>query len=298
MRLAFFFLVCMAVSISVKSFAGTKDQVLSLEQLKSRFEVKGEIFYFDSDGKKLLSEGSEWRSWKPRIINEQSQIESQWSSKSLQNGDFAIHHSWTIQDDGSIKVLIEEFSKEEEGKKADGERDTKFTDLLKKEEKILTDFSSISWVSIRPNQKRRVVVRFTPYLSKGKELKKMTELPISGSEILITDNQGNLWTEHNTLSGKYVGFTTRKGSIFMSYYPFKGATEIGFAFGNRIELHLEGKKVATLTSQTAFLPDEVRAIVYGIYRPDQKTGRLSSTHTRTSNEEDGFLSSINQAEAQ
>lgn len=270
----------------------------SLQKLKSRFEVIGEIFYFDSSGKHLLAEGAEWRSWKPRAITGNLQIESQWSSDSKQGESFAVHHSWTIENDGSIKVLIEEYGKTEEIKTADGQNSVNFTNLLKKEETILKDFAPVTWISVKPGQARRVVIRFTPRLSKDKEIKQLTELPISGTSVLITDNEGNLWTENNDMSGKYVGFTTHNGSIFISYYPFQGASEMGFASGHKIELRLAGKKTATLTSQTAFLPEDVRATVYGIYRPLQRTGRTGSTHTRTSSKEEPFLKAIQEQEKQ
>ncbi len=296
MKLSILVFSSLVTFLSVFAHAESKDNPLSLEQLKSRLEVRGEIFYFDSEGKRLLEKSSQWRLWRLRMTSGKAEIESRWSSGSVQGNEFAIHHVWTVQEDGSVKVLIEEYARVEEGKGSDGKSDVKFVDLIKKDERVLSDFSPISWVSVRPDHKRRVVIRFTPNLSDEPEPRRLVDLPISGSEIMITDNVGNLWTEHNTLSGKFVGFTTHKGSVFISYSPFKGASEIGFASGKRIELRLDGTKVATLTSQTDFVPVNVRALVYGIYRPSQRTTRLTSTHTRSSSEESKFLKSMNSAE--
>lgn len=281
----------------LNGMAAPESNVLAPDQLRSRLEIRGEIFYFDSDGKRLLEKGHQWRVWNLRATKGKSEIESRWSSGDVQLGEFAIHHIWNLQSDGTLSVRIEEYAKVEDVKKPNGESEVKFVDLLKKDERILTDFSPISWVSVRPGQKRRVVVRFTPNLTDAPEPEKLTELPISGTAIMVTDNEGNLWTENTTLSGKYIGFTTHKGSLFLSYYPFKGASEIGLAKGNQIEVRLGGSKTATVTSRTAFLPEDVHAIVYGIYRPEQKTARLKSTHTRSSNQEGRFLESINQPES-
>lgn len=290
-----FLLPVLAVSFC-SNIVVAKEDALTVTEIKSRFEVRGEVYFLDSDGKKVLEKGSQSRIWKPRVFDGKAEIDHQWSSGSIQNGEFALHHIWTVQDDGTIRVKVEEYGKVEDKKKSNGEHDVQFSELLKKDERVLENFSPISWVSARPNAKHRVLIRFIPQISDEDQPKKITELPISGTDIMITDNEGSVWTEHNNVSGKYVGFTTHRGSLFLSFYPFRGASEMGYASGNKIELQLGGKRVATLTSQSPFLPNDVRGIVYGYYRADQKTHRLSSTHTRTSNQENRFLDSIRKGE--
>lgn len=288
-------ILCCSLFLSLGALA--KEDKFNLGKMKARFEVKGEVYYMNAKTGGEVEKNHQSRLWKTRGDGGKSEIDHQWSAGSEQMGDFAIKHVWTVQDDGSVKVKIEEYAQVVDGKNDKGERETQFKELLKSEERVLENFEPLSWVSVRPNKLgKKIVVRFTPQLGDEEPIQKLGELPISGVDLVLTDNEGRMWMNNNTLSGKYVGLTTYYGSLFLSFYPFKGAKELGFAEGNKIELNLGEKKVATLLSQTAFLPQDVRAIVYGIHRPLQKTARLSSIHSRSSNKEDRFLKSIDEKE--
>src|SRR3990167_6523355 len=77
-----------------------------VDELKRRFEVRGEFFMVDPTGKIVLHKGGNWNIWKTR--DNTGKIESQWSSRT-NNFTIAYRHIWQVQDDGSVKVNIEQF---------------------------------------------------------------------------------------------------------------------------------------------------------------------------------------------
>ncbi len=268
--------------------------LMSVKLIKDRFEVHGDIYYFDRESGKLVDKGSQTRLWKSvdGSKDKLTRVESFWGTGSAQHGEIALHHLWTIREDGTIHVLIEEYGDTIEVKGSDGERDYKMVNLLRKDEFDLKDFAPVHWISVRPGTKSKVVIRLTPDLSNFEEPKPLEAMPIAATDLLITDNEGSLWADHLNIDGKYVGFITHRGAIYLSLYPFKGAQVIGFAAGSKIELGLGNKRIVTLTSSTPFMPETVRATVYGIHRPNQKTARFQSVRSKSSSTEERFLESI------
>lgn len=90
------------------------------------------------------------------------------------------------------------------------------------------------------------------------------------------------------MNGKYVGVITHKGALFLSYSKFEGAQELGVAKNNEIELDLPDGSEIYLQSQTALLPKPLRAKVFGVFKKDLKSERLTSVHMIDSNKEDQF----------
>lgn len=266
------------------SVAHAKETQLSLDEIKARFEVKVELYVFDGSGKKIIHKYNEALLLRPRVVNGKAQIEHYWGGVNPEKINLKFKQIWTVQDDGTIAVTLEEFSKEVDFTNKKGEADTRMVGSIKKENHILENMGQINFVSAKSTKNERVVVRLTPNLNDEWLPKKLTELPVSGADMHITDNEGNLWLEHSHLRGKFVGWTSRKGSIYLSFYPFKGATEIGVAAGNKIEVKLGGKRVATITSKSDFVPNDVRTIVYGIYRADKKVGAEGYASGAWSNE--------------
>src|SRR6185437_14293131 len=84
-----------------------------------------------------------------------------------------------------------------------------YKDLVKKKEIEVSDFAPIIWVS-ETHKKTRVIMRFIPSLRDDERPKALTDLPMSGNETLITDNEGTLWVQHFTFEGKYVGLVASK----------------------------------------------------------------------------------------
>jgi hypothetical protein len=94
------------------------------------------------------------------------------------------------------------------------------------------------------------------------------------------------------MQGEYVGVVTHKGALFLSFQPFAGAKELGFAKGKKIELNLGDKKIVTLTSLEPLLPQEMTAKVFGQYLPQRKTDKFGRVQSFASNKEDRILARI------
>lgn len=249
-----------------------KEDRLTVNEIKARFEVKAEIYVFDGSGKKVLYKYGQTLLLRPRVVSGKAQIEHYWGGGFVNAAHLQFKQVWTIQDDGTIVADLEEFSKEEEFVNKEGKKDSRMAGSLKKESHVLENLEQINFISAKSTADERIVLRLTPNLNDEWLPKKLMEFPVSGIDMQITDNEGNLWLEHSGLNGKFVGWTSRKGSIYLSFYPFKGAQEIGVAAGNKIEVKLGGKKVATITSKTDFVPNDLRTTVYGIYKADKKVG--------------------------
>ena len=252
-----------------------------LPEIRARFRVTGEIFVLDPSGSRLLFKGADWRSWESRAPGEK--IRNDWSSSASDYGPIAFHHEWEIRDDGAIHAVIQQFGKIID--KPDG--GPVLAEPMQKKDLILHDMESVVWVAIqRPD--RRVVVRFTPSFSDEAPAKPIGATPIGGTNMLFRDSDGQVWTEHVTSSGKYSGFVTRFGAVFVSYYPFAGARELGYAAGKSMRLALGGKKVLTIGSETDFLPEGIRAVVYGIFLPLHRRTESIINH----DDEKSFLARI------
>lgn len=90
---------------------------------------------------------------------------------------------------------------------------------------------------------------------------------------------------YSDFNGKYVGLSSHRGTIAISYVPFKGAKEMGSVDGNLMELKVDKKFKIRLKSETDFLPAGVTAKVYAIYKPEKKSRGVGSLHSwDTSNE--------------
>lgn len=263
-------------------FSFAKENAWSVEELRRRFEVRGEMYELDVAGKVVQRKGHTWNIWKP--IDKAGKIQSQWSA-ATDNYTIAIRHTWEVQDNGSIKVLIEQY------KTIKRKNDPIFEDLIKKEEKVIENLEPITLVVYTDNEKR-VVARFTPDFAPGETAKNVNEIPLAGSDVMITDNEGYVWAMHATHGGKYSGFSTYKGTIFLSYYPFLGSKEMGVASGNEIEIHLTDKKTVTFTSKTAYLPEGMQAKIYGLYYPDRKSGKFPSASLMDRGDEKEYVERI------
>lgn len=298
-RSAFALILIAAPALASKDTSKVDEvEPVTAAELATKFEIQGDIFYLTPDGKRLIDHGPQRKIWRPRAAllagkpAADATVQSQWSSGNARFGEFALKHAWKVLPDGGVQVDIEEFATVVDKKGYD----TEFRDSLGKESYRLENFAPVSWVSRRPGAKVRIVARLTPVIRDQSPIQKLAELPIAGEDLVVTDNEGHLWLEKGSISGQYVGFTTHRGSLFLSFAPFAGAHEIGLAEGNRIEVSIGGTRVASVLSRTPFLPADLRAKVYGFYKPGQKTERLSSVHYRSSSQESGFLESIARGE--
>jgi hypothetical protein len=81
------------------------------------------------------------------------------------------------------------------------------------------------------------------------------------------------------------------GSFYISYLPFKGAKEIGYAEKGRIRLESNNTKL-TIESNEPFLPRGTAAKVYGVLDLNKKSEKVSSVRSYGSDTEEGFLRHI------
>jgi hypothetical protein len=263
---------------------------LSVDEIRGRLEVKGEIYILDPDGRRLDHMGSSVSTWRGAG---RSPLESNWSATSGDFSDVFLHHAWTVLPDGSISVVIEEYAKKEDDPKTG--KFQKFANLIKKSEFVLENFAPVTW-KVLNNDKQYVVVRLTPTLRDTGGSKIVADLPVAGRNVFVMDNRGYLWNDGDgsSFDGNFVGLMTHRGTIIISYKPFKGAKVVGEAWGKEIVLKFTDDLKVKLRSDTAFLPDRVGSDVYGLYLPDQKTDHPHSTHISTSSNEDSILKMIRQ----
>lgn len=265
------------------SIAKAADSPLTAKEIRSRLEIKGDVFIVDNSGKRLEfapSHGSIWTSNSGKGV-----IESNWGS-TWKFGHVYLHHVWTVNPDATISVVIEEYGREDEN--------GIFSDLLKKSELTVENFAPITWKVLNGSHKG-LIVRLTPDLKEVVAPKVVADLPVAARKITISDNRGYLWTEGGDFNDPYVGITTHRGTLALSYKPFKGAQEIGQALDNEIRLDLPDGLKVKIRSDSAFVPPTVAAKVYGIFLPDVQASGPRSTHTFTSSTEDSFLKHLERA---
>jgi hypothetical protein len=271
--------------VTREAIAREAEKPLTAEEIRERLEVRGEIFVMDKSGKVLVNAPAAYSNWR---ANGNAPLESNWGS----GGNFGrihIHHLWKVNDDGSISVLIEEFAREVSEPKSG--KFEKFADLLKKSEFTLEDFTPVTWKVLNIKDKN-VVVRLTPNLRERLIPADISDLPLAGRDVMVSDNKGFLWNQKSTFNGNYVAFKTHRGTLAVSYRPFKGASQVGEARDNEITVRLPDSLVLTLNSESSFLPAGIGGKVYGIYIPEMKSDNPRSTHIFSSSTEEVILQKL------
>lgn len=274
--------VLFILAIAATSLASA--QQLSAKDIRDRLQLNADIYLMDESGKKILSGPRNTNYWRPNV--EKGNIESDWSTGN-ESGMIAIRHHWSVEADGTIKVSLEEYANMSEGK--DG---PEFKNSLEKKEFIVENFAPIVW-KVKSIKNKNYMIRFIPSLREIFHPISVDNLPIAATGVSVSDNQGYLWVEDLEFNGKYTGVRTHRGTLGISYVPFKGAKEMGFAEGNKIVLNTDKKFQITLKAATSFLPAGVTAKVYALYIPEKKNKSFNSVHSFDSNKEDRFLTSIN-----
>jgi hypothetical protein len=271
-------LTMVLASISVASA-----KQLSAQDIKERLQLNADIYMVDASGKKVLSGPSSVNYW--RANAEKGAVSGDWSTQN-EDGLIAFRYHWHVEDDSSIKVLLEEYAITSEHRE-----NPEYKNLLEKKEFILENFEPVVW-KVKNIKDKNYIVRFIPSLREVSTPISVESLPIAATGVSISDNQGYLWAEDLEFSGKYTGVKSHRGTLGMSYVPFEGAKEMGFAEGNKIILNVDKKFQVTLKAATSFLPAGVTAKVYAIYLPEKKSKGFNSLHSFDSNKEDRFLTSL------
>lgn len=206
-------------------------------------------------------------------------IKSDWSS-GFSGGYVGMRHHWKILDDGTLKATIEEYAGDPQNK-----TERKYHRLLDRKEIIVQDFAPVVW-QVKNIKDQRFIVRFVPSLREVSAPLAVDSLPVAGRGIMISDSEGYLWAQDVKFNGKYSGVTSHRGTLVISYVPFKGATDAGIAEGDLITLTFSKNFVIKLKATTSFLPAGVTAKVYAAYKPGKKSGSFHSLHTFDTKQEE------------
>lgn len=285
-----------AVTCSIYGYAAATDNSqtandqpgkpnLTADEILNRLEVKGEVYILDASGKRLLGAPARTNFW--RLIGKNPRTMNWGSSDNF--GHLFLHQSWDIRPDGSIHVILEEYDRQEDDPKSGSFK--QFRGLLKKEELTIENFAPIIW-KVQSSKDTNMVLRLTPSLREEANTRDLTQFPVSGKNVVVTDSLGYSWADETSFSGVFVGMKTHRGLIAFSFQPFKGAKEVGLAKDHEIELKLAPNLTVKMRSETGFLPPEVSSKVYGIYLPEKKSSSPSSVSTFDTGKEERFLKNI------
>ncbi len=252
------------------------------KELRERFGVSGFVYVLTPDGKKLLSQGHEIREWS---FGSKGDLVSNWSFSSDTIEKFALKHHWKIEANGEISVHIQQY---DEIIPVKGEKEPKYGKLIREEKLVVQNFSSIVW-EVSMNNKQKVVIKLDPHIKENESLTQIGKLPIAGKDIVAIDNKNQVWLQSATFSAEYVAITTAKGTMYLSYLPFKGSSEIGSAKGNRLQIKVSDAHTLSLVNTTTFLPEGLKAKVYGKIDLNKKSSSPNSVHISASDQEKEFL---------
>jgi hypothetical protein len=257
---------------------------LSATDISYRFYLKGEMFIVSADGEQLITVSDETREWefngqvdKPLISN--------WRVTHEGLPTVALHHEWTLQKDGKIAVVLQQYEDIERNG-----RDVKMGKLLKEEKFILKDFAPVNYTVAAGNKK--IVIRLSPGVWPDLEVVDVPHLPVSLKNAVMYDRGGRVYADDLNVSGAFMGIVTHQGALYLSFTPFPGAKVIGTAKGPRIKVKAE--RTIIIQSERDIVPNTSKVNVYGFFRPGTRTERLQSVRTMTGNQQNEFVSRINE----
>lgn len=283
------FALCVLLSVSVSALAN--NEILAPKEICSRLEVVSEVFVYDSKGEGLIDVVSKrkLKVGERQSISADKQVvcrvgHGSGIGSSLFPERLNIHANIMVMSNGELKVKFTEYSEDvsrQEYENIDKDK------ILFEREVGAKFFESFAFTSVGVKSKK-VVVRYIPKLSNPTDKRSLAEFPIVGRDVQITDDLGNLWVDHFNVSNNFVGISTHKGTLAISFTKFKGAKEIGKAEGKRMKLNL-GDRVVSLRSDDSFLPGDMVAKVYGQFDLSKKTSGLRDVHASSSSSEEGFL---------
>lgn len=268
-------LFCPRQSLADSEFAGGFSPINN-ESFRARFFLKGELFVVDGSGKKLLAPTTDLREWRAGMKS--NKIDAFWKTKAKGIRDIALHFVCEIHDDNSLTLTLKQYDSIENSHS--NSKKANFGKLLREQTVELENFEPVSWVA-ESNESQRVILRFTPSLESVRENMTLDKLTIGGDRgsFLVTDNQGYLWGENVRFGGVLSGMRSHRGAFVISYYPFKGAKELGFATGKMIELNLTDSLKVKIRNDSDLIPGEMRAKVYGKYIPSIKSESVNSVYS-------------------
>jgi hypothetical protein len=264
-------LISMVLLTTTTTFA----KELSVQDIRDRYQLNADVYTVH--GKRIISGPEVTNYWQPD--RETGIIKGDWSSDSNER-KFALRYHFQVTNERSIQAVIKEYSSQTST--PDG---PEFKNLLEKKEYTLTNLEPIVW-KIKNDKGQNLIVRFFVSMRDVTQPISVDSLPVAGNGISVSDNAGFLWAEGVEFNGKYVGLTSHRGTLVLSYVPFADAKELGVAEGNKISIKIDKKFHVSLNGATSFLPAGVTAKVYAAYLPEKKSKSFNSLRTFTSSKED------------
>lgn len=265
---------------AISSNASAKE--LTSQDIKDRLQLNADIYVVDATGKQIIAGPVKTNYWRP--IPETGIISGDWGANERGSwtgkevgGQIALRYKFEVLEDRSIKATIEEYAKDDDP--------GVFSGLLSHKEYAVKNLEPIIW-NVQNVKSVNFVVRFVLSLREISKPISVESLPLAGAGISISDNSGYLWADDVQFNGKYSGITSHRGTLVMSYVPFGGAKEMGFAQGNQITINVDKKYQINLKGSTSFLPSGVTAKVYAIYEPDKKSKGFNKLHTFDTSKEE------------
>lgn len=263
--------------------AGASAADLSREDLVKRLRLRADVLVLGEDGKHLAAVGDETRVLSG--FSADGKFKRDWSSNSTNYGSFKLRHEWTIDPTGVIHVKFSEFS-EEDLDKTGVPKD--FKNPIGGAEHDVVDFGAILY-PVKAIKGKRVVVRFIPELSADDRVETIGKFKLMGRGVSVYDAEGALWASDLELGAEYSAITTHRGTLLLSYSPFKGSEPAGVASGKRITLMMKDYPRVTLQSESDFVPEGMNARVYVKYMKDRRTTALNSVKLHESSNEKRIL---------
>ncbi|MCB9229855.1 MAG: hypothetical protein H6618_09605 [Deltaproteobacteria bacterium] len=268
--------------------ANAENNQVSFEEICSRMEITAEVFSYDKKGnliekKREYEKSSSSKPWNSIKPSQKCVIGSGWSSVwDKSEVPLSIRYDLEVTKDKKIELTIKQYAKFNDYISEDSEKKA-----IKEKKFDVTSMQSVLWESpLHTNP--RLVVRFVPDLSFRSEPKDMEKLEISAKNIMITDQEGNVWAQNLSLRGHYVAVKTYKGSFALSYYKFPGSSLVGEASSNTMKLSDQKGHTVKLVASGQFLPDGVAGNVYGVFF-DKRTSHFGSVKSNTTDKESDFI---------
>ncbi len=263
------------------------DSKISRTELISRLRLKAEVIVLGEDGKRLVQFGEEMRTYSG--FSPEGKFKRDWSSVEKSYGSFKVRSEWSIDAGGLIHVKFEEFSEEEMDSKTGLPKD--FKNPIGSEERDVVDFGAVIY-PVKAIKGKRVVLRFVPELAGDSNPEKIGKFKVIGRGVSIYDSEGVLWASDLDFAGEYLVISTHRGTLVLSYSPFKGSEPVGVASGKKITLRMKDYPRVTLQGDGDFVPEGMSVRVFVKYLKEKRTSGLNSVRIADSSNEQRMLAQL------
>lgn len=287
-----FFIGHFAFAISTDSIdnSGTdsKPKIMTAEMMRYMTNIQGEVMAFNSEGTRYLYSYDEQRSWS--FSDTRNSMNNFWIFEAKGEPSFYLSHEWTLSDTGVLSVNIKQYAS---AQRKDGSSEVTPGDLIKEANFEVKDLMPIQW-EYHKDKNKKLVIRFTPVIWPEEEALDIGGA-VNGRNMVVYDGKGNVWAKKikNTEAvNKYFGVQTSYGSVFVSFFPFKGAKEIGTAKRGLIDIKAGNHPRIFIQSDSSFVTDGVKAKIYGFVDMSRKAQDKNRVRTFGSSSEESFLKNI------